>query len=185
MTTTRSRLGAPGTAYAGIGARQTPPDVQAPMRRNAGALARRGWVLRTGGAPGADQAFAAGARDAGGTVELFLPWPGFQRHSAARLSRPTAAAVELAARHHRAWQRLPAPARALLARNGHQVLGAGLDQPAHVVICWTPDGSLTGQGARSGGTGQALRIAHGHSVGVINLAQPAHRAFAQTLLTRP
>jgi hypothetical protein len=45
--------------YAGIGARHTPPDVLALMHRIAGALAQRCWVLRTGGAPGADQAFAA------------------------------------------------------------------------------------------------------------------------------
>lgn len=171
--------------YAGIGARHTPPDVLALMHRIAGALAQRGWVLRTGGAPGADQAFAAGARDAGGTAELFLPWPGFEHHTTARLTRPTARALELAARHHPAWHRLRPPTRALLARNGHQVLGADLEQPAHVVICWTPDGSLTGQGAGSGGTGQALRIAHANDVAVVNLARPTHRTFAHTFLTRP
>jgi hypothetical protein len=60
--------------------------------------------------------------------------------------------------------------------------GRTREASAHVVICWTRDGGLTGQGARSGGTGEALRIGRASGVGVINLARPAHRAFAQTRL---
>ena len=44
-------------------------------------LAQLGWVLRTGASPGADQAFYRGARRGGGHAELYLPWPGFERHS--------------------------------------------------------------------------------------------------------
>jgi len=171
-------------AYAGIGSRRTPAPMLELMTRIAATLARRGWVLRTGAAAGADQAFAAGARDADGALELFLPWPRFQGITHARLARPTAAAVELAARHHPTWSRLSAGARALLARNGHQVLGVELDAPAHVLICWTPDASLTGDSAQAGGTGQALRVAAHAGVRVVNLARPAHEAFARTFLTR-
>jgi SLOG cluster4 family len=119
------------TAYAGIGSQRTPGDVLELMRTIAVALARRGWVLRSGGAPGADQAFAAGARAAGGTIELYLPWTAFAGQAGAHLARPTRAAYRLAARHHPAWERLDGRARALHARNAHQVLGAGLDARPH------------------------------------------------------
>ncbi|MCY4318606.1 MAG: hypothetical protein OXE76_05315 [Alphaproteobacteria bacterium] len=47
--------------YAGIGARATPKAVRADMTVMAGWLARTGWHLSSGGAAGADAAFAAGA----------------------------------------------------------------------------------------------------------------------------
>ncbi len=65
------------SAYAGIGSRQTPPQLLELMTRAATALASQGWTLRTGMAPGADQAFYRGAREHG-PVELYLPWPGFE-----------------------------------------------------------------------------------------------------------
>ena len=47
--------------YAGIGSRATPRAVLEQMTVMAAWLARRGWHLHTGGAAGADTAFAAGA----------------------------------------------------------------------------------------------------------------------------
>ena len=170
------------TAYAGIVARRTPPDVLTLMRQLAAALAGEGAVLRTGGAGGADQAFEAGAEIASGAIELFLPWPGFQERRGALLERPSAAAHELARRYHPAWHRLSRGARALQARNSHQVLGADLASPVGRVVCWTPDGSLDGRGPRSGGTGQALRVAAAHGIAVRNLARPEHRAAALRLI---
>ncbi|HEX5308943.1 MAG TPA: hypothetical protein VFW38_07675 [Solirubrobacteraceae bacterium] len=168
-------------AYAGIGSRATPPAVLDLMVRAASWLSAQGWVLRTGMATGADQAFYRGAHTHG-TLELYLPWPTFE--SAARtlrcgseqfvLGKPTPAAYELAARFHPAWSRLTRAVRALHARNAHQVLGADLASPARFVLCWTPDGSLDGRGQRVGGTGQALRIAHHHGIAIFNLARPEH-----------
>jgi hypothetical protein len=168
-------------AYAGIGSRETPPTVLDQMTRIASRLAADGWVLRTGMAAGADQAFYRGAH-AHGAFELYLPWPAFEAgaRSPARgshqlvLSQPTPAAYELAAQFHPAWSRLTRGVRALHARNCHQVLGADLASPARFVLCWTPDGSLDGRGRRVGGTGQALRIAHHHGIAIINLARPEH-----------
>jgi predicted Rossmann fold nucleotide-binding protein DprA/Smf involved in DNA uptake len=45
--------------YAGIGSRQTPPDVLRRMTRYAQRLQELGWVLRSGGAAGADTTFQA------------------------------------------------------------------------------------------------------------------------------
>ena len=55
--------------YAGIGSRATPGAVLENMTVIATWLARRGWHLNTGGAIGADTAFAAGAP---GRRTLFL-----------------------------------------------------------------------------------------------------------------
>ncbi|HEY4428848.1 MAG TPA: hypothetical protein VGN08_11650 [Solirubrobacteraceae bacterium] len=168
--------------YAGIGSRQTPADVLALIGSLAERLAGRGWVLRTGASPGADQAFYRGALAGGGQVELYLPWPRFEaaswaeppRQAVSVVDRPAPAAYELAARFHPDWATLGPCERPLLARDGHQVLGADLASPAAFVGCWTTDGSLDGAGLLSEGTGQALRIAHANSVPVFNLARPEH-----------
>lgn len=173
--------------YAGIGSRQTPPSILRVMRLLAAEAARLGWTLRSGGAPGADEAFEDAAAAAGGTVESFHPWPGFRAKERARLvrpmlARPTDAALALAADMHPTWSRLGRGPRALHARNAHQLLGADLHTPATVVICWTPDGSLDGSSRASGGTGQALRIAAHLGVPVLNLARPEHRRMAESVL---
>jgi len=138
--------------YAGVGSRRTPEE------RIGRRLAELGWTLRTGGAEGADQAFERGARAGGGAVEIFLPWPGFSGYKNGRLERPGAEAIRVASSLHPAWE--------LIARNSHQVLGAGMDDPVAVVICWTPDG------AEAGGTGQAIRPASRLGVPVVNLKRP-------------
>jgi len=177
---TTSSPSQPRPAYAGIGSRETPPAALDLMARAASWLAVEGWVLRTGMATGADQAFYRGAQ-AHGPFELYLPWPTFEadarspsRAEQLVLDQPTPAAYELAARFHPAWSRLTRGARALHARNCHQVLGADLASQARFVLCWTPDGSLDGRGRRVGGTGQALRIAHHHGIAIFNLARPEH-----------
>ena len=46
--------------YAGIGSRNTPENIQAIMTKLATKLESLGWVLRSGGADGADSAFELG-----------------------------------------------------------------------------------------------------------------------------
>jgi hypothetical protein len=50
-----------------------------------------------------------------------------------------------------------------MVRNTYQVLGADLNMPADVVVCWTVDGKA------SGGTGQAMRIAKDYAIPIVNL----------------
>jgi hypothetical protein len=171
-----------GAPYTGIGSRATPSGVLELMEELAARLARRGLVLRTGISPGADEAFFRGARVAAGRVELYLPWPGFQadlwsgaqRRELRVLAAPSEAAQELAARFHPHWRALAPRERLLLARDGHEVLGADLASPVRFVVCWTAEGSLDGSGVLADGTGQALRIAHAHGIPVFNLARPEH-----------
>jgi hypothetical protein len=146
------------------------------------ALARQGWLLRTGGAEGADEAFVLGSetdlidlKGPGGDVQIFLPWATFQgwrergKTEGRVFEDPTPEAFEMAAEYHPAWNFLKQGARKLHARNMHIMLGWELDDPVDLVICWTPEAKVTG------GTGQALRVADDLDIKVWNLANPEHR----------
>lgn len=113
------------------------------MTAMAAMLRDNGWLLRSGAAQGADEAFEAGAGDA---KEIWLPKRGFRGHPSART--PSADAFRLAAMHHPGWRSCSPFARALHARNGHQVLGADLCTPVAFVACWTLDGSGRAELAR-------------------------------------
>lgn len=173
----RPWIGPPGP-YAGIGSRKTPNDVLALMI--ARCLGARGFVLRSGGAPGADLAFELGAAGR----EIYLPWPTYSAdvathtsRSDARLYEPAPEAYTLAAKYHPTWSRLGSNAKDLIARNGHQVLGADLKSPARFILCWTPDGATEKTTGETGGTGQAIRIANddAYKIPVWNLARGDHR----------
>lgn len=157
-------------AYAGIGSRATPPAVLGLMTRVAERLQVRGYLLRSGGALGADTAFESGA---GLSREIFLPWRNFNKNESP-LFEPSPAAFELAASLHPAWSRLDDKARCLMARNCHQILGLDLRSPVGFVACWTEDGceSEAERSPRTGGTGQAIALASRHGIPVINFARP-------------
>lgn len=158
--------------YAGIGSRQTPPDVQDLMREIALMLCREGWTLRSGGAEGADKAFEEGAD---GQKEIFLPWRKFN-NSTSDLYCPPPIAFEIAAAHHAGWQSLNQSARNLMARNVQQVLGqhCRVADASEIVICWTADkadGTFIPTSRETGGTGQAIRVAATWKIPVCNLAK--------------
>ena len=126
--------------YAGIGSRTTPPSTLRDMTTMACWLAKTGWHLASGGADGADSAFAAGAP--AGQRTLYLPWPGYHGNrgpDCVVLSPVTELAdcTALAARLHPAWHRCSPAARKLHARNAAIALGPRLDRPVHAVVCWT------------------------------------------------
>ena len=165
--------------YAGIGARATPADVLRDMTVMAGWLARTGWTLSTGGADGADNAFAAGAP--AGQRTIWLPWRGYNGHrgpdcrvlSAAAM----AACIEIAAPLHPAWERCSPAVRKLHARNAAVLLGGTLDRPVDAVVCFTVEGRVTG------GTGMAIRIAEANGIPVLNLGSMTPRAVCERLAT--
>ena len=163
--------------YAGIGARATPAGVLSDMTVMAGWLARTGWHLSSGGADGADTAFAAGAPVGQKTIRL--PWRGYNGRLAPEcrvLSEAAmAACMEIAAPLHPAWERCSPAVRKLHARNAAILLGGALRQPVDAVVCWTAQGRLTG------GTGMAIRIAEANSIPVLNLGSMAPRAVCERL----
>lgn len=172
--------------YTGVGSRETPPEMLETMRKLGAWLAKRGYVLRSGGADGADAAFEAGALDALGPRDIYLPWPGFNGHRSP-LCRPSEDAFEMAATVHPAWDRLTRGPRALHARNCHQVLGDDLETPSKFVLCWTGDGCV-GEASRTratGGTATAIVVADRHEVPVVNLKLPDAKLALQAALGAP
>lgn len=144
--------------YAGIGSRETPEGMLLLLTNIAQRLRAEGYILRSGGADGADMAFEAGAGD---QKEIYIPWLGFNGSTSALL--PTKEAYEMAAKYHPAWYKLSYGARKLHARNCHQILGHDLKTPVERVVCWTKNASGTG------GTGQALRIARAYDIPIDDL----------------
>jgi hypothetical protein len=64
--------------FAGIGSRETPIDVLDIMQKLSIVFAKKGWILRSGHAPGADQAFEKGCDKVNGPKEIYIPWKGFE-----------------------------------------------------------------------------------------------------------
>lgn len=151
--------------YAGIGSRKTPVNVLEIMTQLATKLEQDGYILRSGGAVGADTAFERGVRDPE-NKEIFLPWRGFNG-SDSPLCELTREAYDMAKVFHPAWERCSTVARKFHARNCYQVLGPTLTLPSRFIVCWTPNALMTG------GTGQALRIAQHHGVEICNMADDA------------
>ena len=163
--------------YAGIGARATPADVLADMAVMAGWLARTGWNLSSGGADGADSAFAGRAPAERRTI--WLPWRGYngRRGPDCSVLSPAAleACIEIAAQLHPAWDRCSPAVRKLHARNAALLLSNTLDSPVDACVAWTDEGRV------EGGTGMSIRIAEAHGIPVLNLGSMAPRAVCERL----
>lgn len=173
--------------YTGVGSRSTPLSILSLIADLADELARAGWVLRSGGARGADAAFEAGHRRVTSErLEIYLPWPNFNKNPST-LHGASVEALQLAAKHHPSWGSCDEMARTLHGRNTYQVLGRGLDAPSDVLICWTEDG-CTGRQTRTrdtGGTGTAIVLAEAYKVPVFNLANRGAADQLREWLARP
>jgi hypothetical protein len=155
--------------YAGVGSRETPPEVLDRMEQYGRWLRTGGFILRSGRAQGADQAFERGADS---RSEIYLPWEDFEKDAAVSPhTYVTGSDEELDVyvdKFHPHPEYLKPGARKLMRRNTNQVLGRfpGRSLPSLFVLCWTKDGSP------GGGTGQAMRIASEYGIRIFNLHNP-------------
>ena len=167
----------PAPIYAGVGARKTPDQMLRGMRDIATNLAGRGWHLRTGGANGADDAFARAVPAERRTV--FIPWRGYNGWSQSEgraLTEGELQALRAAAEpHHPAWQSCAPKVRDLHARNVAILMGADMREPVTAMVCWTENGRV------QGGTGMAIRLARHYRIPVLNLAELDMRAAIDRL----
>lgn len=167
--------------FAGIGSRETPPEILEKMKAIAKFLSERGYTLRSGGADGADNAFEQGATK----KEIYLPWNNYNGRKVDNISFFS----ELSNKHftlaesiHPAWEKCSAGAKKLHARNTQQILGKDLNSPCDFVVCWTKGGE------KVGGTSTAIRLSELHNIPVFNIGSADGleelRAFCKTLIGR-
>lgn len=150
--------------YAGIGSRETPSHVLEVMYGLAMHYAEQGWVLRSGGAVGADDAFEAGCNEASGSKEIFIPGDA------------TPEAIERASEFRPAWDRCSDWAKKAHGRNTMIVLGRAFNDPVRFVVCWTRNAS------GHGGTGHAIRVARANGIPVFDLGDKKFLAQAMEKL---
>lgn len=149
--------------YAGIGSRATPLEECAKLTRIASILEKRGYILRSGGAEGADKAFEAGVSQPS-MKEILRP-----KHS-------TPEAEKIAQKVHPAWHSCNDYVRQLHGRNAQIVLGKNLDQPVEFVIAWT-------MAVGGGGTAIGMKIAALNDIDCFNLAKYNDaKEFAELML---
>ena len=153
--------------YAGIGSRETPLEVLNIMTTMAMVLGMKGYILSTGAAKGADQAFARGAMAVKSPVKLCLPWYSYESSFVDEVKNTCETDIyvhegykhfELVKKFHPAADRLKNSVMKLHARNVEIVSGCDF------VVCWTPGGAM------KGGTAMGIRIANEFKIPVYNLA---------------
>lgn len=148
--------------YTGIGSRDCPKNIYKLILKISQTMARCGLTLRSGGADGCDSAFEEGCDTLHGDKEIYLPWKGFN-NNLSPLYNLTPEAFNLAEQFHAGYHNLSVGAKKLMARNGYQVMGPDLCSPSDFIVCYTPNGKI------SGGTGQALRIANSEKIPIYNI----------------
>jgi len=163
--------------YAGIGSRETPPQVLEQMRKIGTFLAERHYVLRSGGAKGADTAFELGCDNARGMKQIWKPSDNlFPLYEWA-----TDKASEVC------WEfpleKMKAYTISLITRNMYQVYGDSetfeKTIPVDFVVYWSKGNPLD-KGHDSGGTRYAVREAHNVGIPTYNL-RTQKEEFAEVL----
>lgn len=154
--------------YTGIGSRKTPEEIKTTIEHIATKLQQVGYILRSGGADGADTFFEQKVQN----KEIYLPWRNFNGNSST-LFNVGYTAIEIASRHHKGWDRLSDPVKKLMGRNVYQVLGLDLKTPSDFVVCYTPDGceSEKDRTSYTGGTGLAISVADKYGIPIYNIAK--------------
>lgn len=149
--------------YAGIGSRETPKEVLEDMTALATQLEELNFILRTGGATGADTAFLDGIVTNPGIVELYLPWKDYNGYDSP-FSKVDPEAVRMASQFHPNWQACKQSVRKLHGRNCNIILGHDVldPKPVEFVLCYTQGGLA------KGGTGMAIALADAHLIPVFD-----------------
>lgn len=150
--------------YTGIGSRETPSHILELMTKIAIYLDSLGFILRSGGASGADTAFSIGTNN----KQIFLPWKGFNNCTGIYLwdentkKKALNDVVECLGINH--WNNLSNGGKLLHLRNWRQIFGMDLnDKLSDFVICYTQNG------IPKGGTRTAILLAMKNKIPIYNL----------------
>ena len=145
--------------YTGVGSRETPQEIGDVILKISIKLEELGFILRSGGAQGADTYFAEKVKN----KEIFIPWKSFGE---GKVLKETDFAHNLLKEIHPAYDKLTQGALKLHLRNVNQVLGEDLNTPSDFLICWAKTDK---QGIPTGGTRTAWMIAKKYNIPCFNL----------------
>lgn len=155
--------------YTGIGSRETPKHICEMMTKIATKLEAMGYILRSGGASGADTAFEDGVET---NKEIYIPWNDFNGRNSSSNGiylyeslNKTKEANDIAKTLHPRFDYLTHGAKKLHTRNVHQVLGKDLETPSKFVILYS---ETTSDGVK-GGTNTAYQLAKRNNIPCFNL----------------
>ena len=151
-------------SYAGIGSRETPAEILKQMTVLSAWMSRRGWHLHSGGAAGADTAFARAHRSP--HARSSCPGPAMSVTQVRTVISPRAKSTAAAPRSPPSCtprginaDREPG---SCTAGTSPFYSGASLSTPVSAVVCWTKGGQVIG------GTGMGIRIAQAFDIPVLN-----------------
>lgn len=155
--------------FAGIGSRKIPASLETDIAEVCQSIFED-FILRSGGADGADTMFERAFDLFGGKKEIYLPWKNFNNNNSSLYVQPSEA-YYIASQNHGNWRNLKEPVRKLMARNVMQILGMDLKTPSSFVLVWTPDGceSHKTRTKLTGGSGLAIAIASKNDIPVFNM----------------
>lgn len=180
-------------SYAGVGSRKITSNQSLMVSRASFALALMGYKANTGRAIGTDLSVEFGViaavsylRQLDPSIKLsdylscYLPWDGFngKRVSDGYIVPAGNRHIEYSKSFHPDWSALKNSGKLLMGRNACQVLEENLSSPVSFLLGLTPDGAISAKETthKTGGTGQAIRIADANSVPIFNLMRPDHQA---------
>jgi hypothetical protein len=165
--------------YTGIGSRELPLEIKNKILVYGYMLAKKGLILRSGAADGADAAFELGCYNHDASKqEIYLPWKNFNNHQSQYYNMTDD--VKQCARvvwdihatnmNISKFNKLSSTSKLFMKRNCQQVTGEHLVEPSMFVLCYTKDGCETTQDRtlRTGGTGQAISYASTLNIPVFN-----------------
>lgn len=166
--------------YTGIGARNVPQEEYTLCTEIAKKLSSLDYICRSGGAKGCDTAFQKGAS----RFEIYRPNKTYLKENRQRrkiLNTDWTIARDMSAMIHPAWNNLSEYVKDLHTRNFFQLRGTKAINSSFV-ICWTFDGAQTADETsnKTGGTGQAIRLADYYSIPVFNLSNEESRKRIET-----
>lgn len=164
--------------FSGIGSRSTPGDIRELMTDTAKVFTAKGWILRSGGALGADRAFEQGVLP--GAKEIYIAW-GFLKEDYYYVPKEVYIEAEkIAASVHPAWDRCSDAVKKLHTRNVCIILGKDLQTPSKMVIYWAPEVD----GVVQGGTATAVNLARSIDIPTHNLLYKNNRDNVSAMINK-
>ncbi len=179
--------------YTGVGSRNTPMYILYMMSKLAMIFEKKGFILRSGCALGADAAFEDVLMNPAKNAEIYIPANNFpgkmgtslkshyicpEQRFGTKFNDLFCQATRLIHKDdvHKGWKYLDAYTMKLHNRNMFQVLGIDLKTKSNFNICYTKAGELKYEETNrsTGGTGTAINASDLYNVEIFNLGNDEH-----------